>query len=848
MKFYTNVTAHGNKILVRGYDDGERFYDELYYKPYLFLPSPRRAPSEYKSIKGIPLVKRNFNSIKDAKNFLKEFEEVDNQDIYGLSSFVHTYIFDNFKGQIEHDPSLISICCLDIETSTEGGYPNIELADKPVISISLSKNQKIIVLGMRPYDNKRENVTYVQCKDEYDLLKKFLIVWESKQWSPDVVTGWNIEQFDIPYLIKRIERILGENESKKLSPWKNIWVRKARLASGKEVRTYRPDGITVLDYMILYKKFSYSPQESYALNHIAMVEIGEEKLDYSEYDSMHDFYVEDFQRFIDYNIHDVELVDKLEEKLGFLKQVFTLAYDAKVNYIDTLTTVGIWDVIIHNHLMENNVAVDPAKPSRFLTIDEGGQEDRKIEGAYVKDPIPGMYDWVVSFDLDSLYPHLIMQYNISPDTYVERMRDTTVDQILNGRFNDPAITHQMQAQNVTIAASGASFDKDKQGFLSSLMESIYKDRSQWKTRMIEAKKKYTQTPTKELEFEIAKCKNMQMAKKILLNSAYGALANKYYRWYHQDLAESITMSGQLSIRWVERAMNQYLNKVLKTDNHDYIIAIDTDSMYVNLGPLVNKMFADQTDKEKIVNFLDKLSNTELSKVIDKSYEELALYVNACDQKMRMKREAIADKGIWTGKKHYILNVYDLEGVRYKSPELKVQGIEAVRSSTPAVARSAIKEALKLIMTTNETEVRKYVREFEVKFNSLPFEDVAFPRGVSEMNKWKSKHSLSEKGCPIHVRGALMYNHILRNKSLNDRYREISEGEKIKFCYLKTPNPIGQNVISVPSSPPKEFDLNTYIDYDKQLEKAFINPLQTILDVVGWSVSNKATLEDFFAND
>jgi DNA polymerase elongation subunit (family B) len=172
----------------------------------------------------------------------------------------------------------------------------------------------------------------------------------------------------------------------------------------------------------------------------------------------------------------------------------------------------------------------------------------------------------------------------------------------------------------------------------------------------------------------------------------------------------------------------------------------------------------------------------------------------------------------------------------------------VRSSTPAVARSAIKEALKLIMTTNEIEVRKYVREFEVKFNSLPFEDVAFPRGVSEMNKWKNKHGLSEKGCPIHVRGALMYNHILKDKSLNDRYKEIGEGEKIKFCYLKTPNPIGQNVISVPSSPPKEFDLNTYIDYDKQLEKAFINPLQTILDVVGWSVSNKATLEDFFAND
>lgn len=847
MKFYTNVTLRGNKVLVRGYSNGKYFQDEIYYTPYLFIPAKKSEEHlcKFHTVKNKPVQQKSFDTVFEAREFIKRYEFVENFPIYGLSNFLYTYIYDTYKGAIEYDPSLISVCCLDIETSTDGGYPNIQLADKPIISISLSKNGKVVVFGFNDYNPKSNNVTYIKCKDEYTLLKKFLMVWESEQWRPDVVTGWNIEMFDIPYLVKRIERIIGEGESKKLSPWRNIWIRRPRVG-GKELEIYKPDGLAILDYMILYKKFSYTPQESYALNHIATVELGEKKLDYSEHDTMHQFYVKDFEKFIDYNIHDVALVDKLEDKLGFIKQVFALAYDSKVNYIDTLTTVGIWDVIIHNYLLDQNIVVEPIDPSRFIKdSDSSDSLPDKIQGAYVKDPKPGMYDWIVSFDLDSLYPHLIMQYNISPDTFVERMHNITVDDILKGKLNDLAIQNQMKAQNVTISASGASFDRDKPGFLSILMESIYKDRLVWKSRMIEAKKEYELAPTKKLEFEIAKCKNMQMAKKILLNSAYGALANEYYRWYQRDLAESITLSGQLSIRWVERAMNQYLNKILKTDNVDYIVAIDTDSMYVHLGPLVDKLVPKDTSKEKIVNFLDNLSNTKLTQVIDKSYEELAVYVNAYDQKMRMKREAIADKGIWTGKKHYILNVYDLEGVRYKAPELKIQGIEAVRSSTPAVVRKGIKEALKLIMTTDESTVKNFVRTFTQKFNQMPFEEVAFPRGVSDMTKWKTKSGSFLKGCPIHVRGAILYNHLLKQKEIDDRYPEIKDGEKTKFCYLKVPNTVGSNVITVSNALPKEFDLNTYIDYDKQLEKAFTNPLNTILSVMDWSIDDRATLEDFF---
>lgn len=843
MKFYTNVYKHGRKILVRGYENGERFQKEVTYSPYFFVNPPKREePScQFFTIKGKPLKKIDFEDMYSSKEYLARYEEVDNFPIYGSTSYAHTYIFDEYKGQIEHNPSLISVVNIDIETSTENGFPNIEEADKAIVSISLCKNNKFLVLGLKPYENNKDNVTYILCKDEYDLLKRFLVVWESAQWNPDVVTGWNIEAFDIPYIVKRVTKILGEQSMKRLSPWKIMGTRKAVLKNGKEIHVFVPAGIAVLDYMLLYKKFSYSPQESYALNHIAQVELGAKKLDWqSKHETMHDFYINDHQMFIDYNIHDVWLVDQLEEKLGFLKQVFALAYDAKVNYIDTYTTVRIWDVIIHNHLLEKNIVIPPLKTDRF-----NEEDDEKIEGAHVKDPKPGMYDWVVSFDLDSLYPHLIMQYNISPETFVERMEGITVDQILQGRLNDPTLRNQMEAQNITFAASGASFDRDHQGFLAELMEKIYKDRSVWKSRMIEAKKEYEETPTKELEYEIARCKNMQMAKKILLNSAYGALANKYYRWYQQDLAESITMSGQLSIRWVENKMNDYLNKVLKTDNIDYVIAIDTDSMYVHLGPLVEKMFPNGESKEKIVSFLNKLSETKLNEIIHSGYEELAVYVNAYQQKMRMKREAIADKGIWTGKKHYILNVYDLEGVRYKEPELKVQGIEAVRSSTPSVVRDAIKKAVKLIMTTDEATVKQFVRTFKEEFKRLPFEEVAFPRGVRGLGKWGEKSQIFKKGCPIHVRGALLYNHFIKIKNLEGKLPSIGENEKVKFSYLLTPNPIMQNVISTPGALPKEFDLNTYIDYDTQLEKAFLSPLDTILNVIDWSIDDRATLEDFF---
>lgn len=359
---------------------------------------------------------------------------------------------------------------------------------------------------------------------------------------------------------------------------------------------------------------------------------------------------------------------------------------------------------------------------------------------------------------------------------------------------------------------------------------------------------------KQLEKDISKYKNLQLAKKVQLNSAYGALGNQYFRFYDVRMAESITFSGQLSIRWIEARINEYLNKILKTEGIDYVIASDTDSLYITFDELVNQVFnkggtvSKSQSSEAVVQFLDNVARQKIEPIIDKYYQELATLMNAYDQKMFMKREAIADKGIWTAKKRYVLNVYDNEGVRYAEPKLKVMGLEIVKSSTPASCRVALKEAVSIIMNKDELAVQKFIQDFRTEFRTLPFEDVAFPRGVTDLTKYQSNGEELEipKGTPIHVRGSMLYNHLLRKHGLEKRYERIKDGEKIKFCYLKEPNPVRQNVLSVLSSLPKEFGINDYIDYDTQFNKAFLEPLEAILNVIGWSAEKKATLEAFFS--
>jgi len=839
LNFYTNVHLHKADILLRGYKDGERVQQAIRYNPYLFEPNrvyrERGVETPFKTLKGEPVYKREFDSVYEAREHIKNFRGVAGKPMYGLDSFVYTFINDNYPGEIDYDPKLISLVSLDIEVDSDGGFPDIALADRMVTAITLRKKGQSLVFGLKEYTTESDNVTYIQCKDEHELLNKFLTAWQSKHLDPDVVTGWNIEFFDIPYLVNRIRRQMGDASAKRLSPW-GILDQRTLEIMGKEYTIFTPVGVNIIDYMQAYKKFSFAQQESFKLDHIAFIELGERKLDYVElgFETLDEFYKGDYQNYINYNIRDVELVDKLEDKLKFLEQIYAIAYDGKCNYSDSFTSVRMWDIIIHNYLLSRGIVVP---------IVEKGAKDSQIVGAYVKDPQVGMHNWVVSFDLNSLYPHLIMQYNISPETYVEMIEGLSIESILDGALNE-GYADRAREQNRTIAASGCMFDRDYQGFLPTLMQKMYNDRVKFKKQMLAAKQAYEKDKSYEIEKEIARCHNMQLAKKIQLNSAYGALSNIYFRWFNRDLAESITKSGQLSIRWMERKINAYLNKQLKTGDVDYVIACDTDSMYLDLGELVDQTCQGKST-DQIVKYLDTACEKIFEPFIDKSYKELAQYVNAYDQKMVMKREAIADKGIWTAKKRYILNVYNNEGVQYTEPKLKLSGIEAVRSSTPSACRDNIKAALKLIMTSSEDDLIAFIANFREEFKKLPFEQIAFPRSVRGLSTYYDSNTIYRKSTPIHVRGALIYNHMLKKNGLQNKYQAIGEGEKIKFCFLKVPNIAHSNIISTPGSLPKELDLLDCIDYDTQFEKSFIDPLQTILDVLGWHTEKQVSLESFF---
>ena len=825
-KFYTNLVLLGDDILYRGYEHGQRVQYRDRSSPVLFfVPKAQSKDTKYKTLDGRRAYKKQFNGAREAREVLKQYENTDGLEVHGYERFLYQHINQKFPTDIDYNMSMMKIYTIDIEVACENGFPDVQASAEEMLCLTIKdfNTKKVVTWGTREF-TPPEGVEYRVFWSEQEMLQDFHQWWTEN--TPDIITGWNNNLYDIPYICRRMERVLGEKWKKSLSPWNRV-IDREFIVQGRKQIAYDICGVSILDYLDLYRKFTYTNQESYRLDHIAMVELDDKKLDHSEYENFKDFYTSDWQRFVEYNIHDVDLVDKLEDKMKLIELAVTMAYDAKVNFEDVYSQVRMWDTLIYNDLKKRNIVVPPRQSTK---------KDEKYAGAYVKEPKPGMYDWVVSFDLNSLYPHLIMQYNISPETLVDERHPTvTVDKLLNQEIDIDG--------DYAVCANGAQYRKDIHGFLPEIMQRIYDERTIFKKYMLTAKQEYEKSPTDKLRRDISKFNNIQMARKIQLNSAYGAIGNQYFRYYNLANAEAITLSGQVSIRWIENKMNAYLNKLLKTDDFDYVIASDTDSIYLNLGPMVEAVFKEREKSgESIVRFLDKVCQVEFEKYIDGSYQELSTYVNAYEQKMVMKRENIANKGIWTAKKRYILNVWNSEGVQYEQPKLKMMGIEAVKSSTPAPCRSAIKEALNVIMSGNESDVQDYIDKFRQEFESMSPEEIAFPRGCNNIAKNSSPATIYGKGCPMHVRGALLYNFWVKKKKLTHKYPLIQEGEKVKYVMLNTPNKINENVVSFFQTLPPELGLNGSIDYNLQFTKSFLQPLQVILDTLGWDAEKVNTLE------
>ena len=828
MEFYTSVVPVGDKMLVRGVENGQRYQRKLDFMPTLFVDA-KGENATWHTLEGYPVEPIQPGTIRETRDFVKRYESVAGFNMYGQTNYGIQYISDTYREEIRFDMEHIRTWTIDIETATENGFPDIASANEEILLITIRDHTKknIITWGTRPYNGSRKDVEYRYFADELSMLKDFVVNWQMH--TPDIITGWNTDFFDIPYLIHRVERELGESFTKKFSPWGYINKKKTYIKGSEEIH-YSIMGVAQLDYLQLYQKYTYSKQESYRLDYIAEQELGSNKL-VNPGDTFRDFYTDHWDTFVDYNIMDVELVDQLEDKMRLIELHLTMAYSAGINYEEVFSQVRMWDAIIYNHLNKQRIVI----PQKGHTA-----KATQFEGAYVKDPLVGLHQWVASFDLNSLYPHLIMQYNISPETLTDEKISCTVDKLLNQEVD----TDYAKRRNLSMTANGWCYTKEKQGFMPALMEKMYADRKKFKKQMLKVEQEYQNDKSKKsLLKEISRLNNLQMAMKIALNSAYGAMGNQYFRYFDLRMAEGITTSGQLSIRWMANKLNAFMNKTLKTEGQDYVVAIDTDSIYLTLETLVEKVAGDKDTAGKI-KFMDKICEDVFQPFIESGYQELKEYMNAYDQKMVMAREVLADKAIWTAKKRYVMSVHNSEGVQYAKPKMKVMGLEMVKSSTPAVIRDKLREALPVIMTGEKKNVHKFVEDFRQEFMNLPPEQIAFPRGVNGIKKWAGSPIYS-KGTPIHVRGSLLFNHHIKRLGIDRKYQSIRDGDKIKFVYVKKPNPFQEDIISFPSVLPKEFELETYIDYDKQFEKVFVDAIQIVIEPLGWRAQEESSLEDFF---
>lgn len=845
MRFYTNARSYGNKILCRWHENGTDYMRKIDFHPTLYIPS--NVPTKYKTLYDQFVKEIRPGTINDCKEFIEKYKDVDNFKIYGNTKWQYQFIAEEYpEEEIEWDIDKIKVAAIDIETDSSAGMPNTELANRAIISIAYKINGTCWVYGTREFVTDRTDVRYVKCRDEMEILSCFINKWASCY--PDIITGWNTEFFDIPYLVNRIIQIFGETEAKRLSPWNLISKREVKGNYGKTYSTYDLIGISHIDYLNAYKKFTYVTRPTYKLDYIGQVELDEKKVDYKSagYKSLDDLYRRNHQLFIEYNIQDVDIVMKLEDKMRLLELVMTLSYMCKINFEDAFFQVRMWDTLIYNNLLAKGVVI-PQQEKR-------GKES-KYEGAYVKEPRAGMYKYVASFDLASLYPHLIMQYNISPETFVEwtRLPKELKELLSDGVCVDSLLSRKhdlsdLKRFGVTITPNCQFFKTDKQGFLPEMMEKFYAARSAYKKKMLAAEKELQTCTDPERKKELKKIKSrydlLQLGVKVTLNSAYGALGNEHFRFFDTRYAMAITTAGQLSIRWAQEGVDAYLNKLAKTEGKEYVIYVDTDSNYVCLDEFVKRAFPNGVSDEDAIKFMDRLCNEKIQPFIEKRYGELAEYTNAFAQKMQMKREVLADKGIWTAKKRYVLNVHNSEGVQYAKPKMKIMGLETVKSSTPDYCRNALGKAIEIIMTSTEDDLISYIKKCREEFNTLPVNDISFPRSVNGITKYHTDSGIFQPSTPIHVRGALTYNKTLVEHGLNRDNPKVNDGDKIRFVYLIEPNPIKQNVISYPDSLPEEFGLDKYIDRELQFQKSFVEPLKAILDCIGWSTEKKSTLSKF----
>lgn len=899
--FYLNVKRMGNYIYDRYIDEsGVEQTRTVKYQPTLFVklnnPTNYQKKNKKHDLYGSPVYPVKFETMTDARNYLEQNKEM-GAEVLGMDSFEYAYISDVYKDIDPKDPTinrLVRKANVDIEV-TAPEMPDPSNPQYPIDAITHYDSIEDIFYVFdltthsdgttRLWDPTKSlhtpetlsKIKYYPFDTERDLLAAYAMLYSEKP--PVILTGWNCEKFDVPYIIGRIIRIFGEDAPKLMSPFKRYSSRNIRTRYGEQ-EIYELSGIHVIDYMDLYKKIGGGTPPNFKLDTISEIELGYGKVEYDcEINELRD---KSHQLYIDYNIGDVRNVKEIDERRNFLSLTVFMTHYMGMNMIDILGSIRAWDTKIFKNLKKKNVAIPMVR----------NHTKQAYEGAFVKNPLIGAFRWIISFDLTSLYPSIIRELGISFETFMGMLDNMpSMDDLINGRA--PGFTG-----DYAIAPNGAMYTKDQVGIIVETITEVFfervdnKSKAQIAGRNVEAIKHAlrvtTETSTKRsMDFDYIKpfdkndlqlldtltksnlkqllqeCEDVrisydtaQNALKLAINSLYGALGTIWFRYYSLHNAEAITSFGRLAINWIIRKVNEYLNKFLNTSDVDYVIAADTDSIYINVESVVELVDGENRYKtnNELVDFLDRFAKTRIEPMINESFEELAVYMNARENLMHMDREAIAGSGIkskglggfWVAKKAYAISVFDMEGRRYEEPELKIMGLATQKSSTPIVVRSSLRTALEKMLIYGEAELQNYYMSANTEFTNASYLNIAGKSRVKTLAKYTTADFEPPKGTPYAIRGALAYQKATQGIR---SAMPIFPDDEVNTVALIEPNPFNSHVMSWPAGEELPVQIREevlkYIDYESQFEKTFLKPLQGFTDAAGISYKPQTDMSVFF---
>jgi DNA polymerase elongation subunit (family B) len=821
----------GNEVTHLYTMDGTAHVEKIRFKPFLGVHATSKETTSWTDIYGKPVKVIVFDSMQASREWKKQNSGL--LDILGDVSPVVQYMATQYRKDIVLKMDGVVVWNIDIEVCNVKkdpsikGFPSPQLAKVPISAITIQDMVKntYITIACGDYKSKLPNVEYIRCGTEEDLLRTYIRLFNEHK--PHIITGWNIKLFDIPYIVNRTNRILGPEDLKKLSIDRVVKQHESEVGNKTEV-TFTLQGTIIWDYIELYKKYIGEPRESFSLNFISQYELGLEKVSYTEeHETLEGLYFNDFEKYIDYNIQDVALVYELNCKFRFLELAMSITHKAKCPPEAIFGTVQPWDCIFYNELLA----------TKKLCPSNGRHDKQDYVGGFVMDVKSGMYTWTKVKDIVSSYPNQIRSFNMSPETIIndkELPNELRVIRDVYGSIDACVdieklanIQPILEKYGVSFTSNGHFFRTDKEGFIPSIYTKIFNQRVQHKKEQKIAK----EAGNKELAGQLHL---IQYAEKILLNSGYGALGNQHSRYFDIRIAEAITSNGQVCVKGAAKFLKDKLN--IET------FYSDTDSVFLDLDPFVNKRFKELPDKATILDFILKLDEKVIAPCVDSFFEEMRKNMNMRELTIFMEAECVAETTIMVAKKKYIMNkVWDEGTFHLENPKQKIRGVEIVRTSTPAWVRKKLKEAVNMIFETKDNaKLIEFIGTVKNEFMELPFETIAFPRGVTFSN-----YNLQSKSLPIAVRAAFVYNKHLREKNLQDKYPLIEDGDKLKFCFIQTPNRIHSNVVGISNKFPQEMSY-LKIDYPLQFKKTFIDPLENIFESIGWEYESKNSLEEFFS--